>query len=423
MTKGKILKIALAVFFVALVTAMIVFYNKYLKGAGPALLPSVPYEALPTPVPVVTSTAPTPVVKSEAQRLGLQLPAGFSINIFAKGLGKPRVLQVGLDNNVWVSIPPSGKIVSLPDVNNDGVADKVVVVVSGLNYPHGFVTRCIAGVECELYVAETDKITFFNINKNTLALSNKRKIVDLPGGGNHTTRSIIFLPSPDGSVSNKLLVSIGSTCNVCHEPDPRRATVQVLDLATGQMSLYDSGLRNSVFMAVRPGTNQVWATEMGRDMLGDNTPPDEINILKENANYGWPICYGKNIHDDAFDKNTYIRNPCMEPFETSSQVDLPAHSAPLGLVFVPAAGWPKIYQNNLLVAFHGSWNRSVPTGYKIVMIKLDQGGNYVGAEDFITGWLTPKGAKGRPVDLLMKSPGVMYVSDDKGGYIYKVTAP
>ena len=184
---------------------------------------------------------------------------------------------------------------------------------------------------------------------------------------------------------------------------------------------------------------------MGRDLLGDDTPPDEIDIIDSSStgseqnpvpNFGWPICYGKNVHDTDFDHNTYIRNPCMEPFEIGSHIDLPAHSAPLGLAFFPK-DWPEEYRDDLLVAYHGSWNRSEPTGYKIVRVKLDSRGNFEGVEDFITGWLrrsddksevgvptvvsglTPEGALGRPVDLVFHK-GSLYISDDKAGVVYKV---
>jgi glucose/arabinose dehydrogenase len=173
-------------------------------------------------------------------------------------------------------------------------------------------------------------------------------------------------------------------------------------------------------MAVHPVTGQIWATEMGRDYLGDELPPDEINIIKESYDYGWPLCYGKNIHDTDFDKNT--DNPCKEPIMRASYIDIPAHSAPLGLAFFPVEGWPKEYRYNLLVAYHGSWNRSEPTGYKIVRYRLDNMGNYLGREDFITGWLTRDNkALGRPVDILIRSDGVIFISDDKAGLIYKMT--
>ena len=140
--------------------------------------------------------------------------------------------------------------------------------------------------------------------------------------------------------------------------------------------------------------------------------------------FGWPICYGQNIHDAESDKNTYIRNPCMEPFETPSAIDIPAHSAPLGLAFVPEnSRWPEEYRGDLLVAYHGSWNRSVPTGYKVVRIPFDESGNPASTPmDFITGFLTKTGeALGRPVDLKFGPDGNLYISDDKAGVIYKVT--
>ena len=182
------------------------------------------------------------------------------------------------------------------------------------------------------------------------------------------------------------------------------------------------GLRNAVFFTWSYVDARMWATEMGRDWLGDELPPDEINIIEKGKDYGWPHCYGKNIHDVDFDKNVvYKRKPCMEPFETPSYIDIPAHSAPLGLAFVPEEGWPKEYWYDLIVAYHGSWNRNEPTGYKVVRLKLDEDGNFEGVEDFITGWLRPDGALGRPVDILLEPGGVMYISDDKAGVIYRVS--
>jgi glucose/arabinose dehydrogenase len=267
-----------------------------------------------------------------------------------------------------------------------------------------------------LYFAQEDGVS----RVPTYSEGPPEKLFDLPADGGHYTRTIMF--APDG----RLLTSVGSSCNVCNEEDWRRATVLVSDDEGNNLQVFAKGLRNSVFMATHYGTGDIWATEMGRDNLGDNTPPDEINIVKEGGFYGWPICYGKNIHDTNFDKNTYIRNPCDETFgEIPSHIDLQAHSAPLGLAFVPedppGAGWTQEYWNDVLVAFHGSWNRTEPTGYKIVRIKLDAQGNYQGQEDFITGWLKDNRALGRPVDILVQPYGVMYISDDKAGVIYKVT--
>ena len=178
-------------------------------------------------------------------------------------------------------------------------------------------------------------------------------------------------------------------------------------------------LRNSVFFVWQG--DKMFATDNGRDNLGDNLPPDEINIIEPEKDYGWPICYGKNIHDGAFDKNQYIRDPCLD--KQASHIDLPAHSAALGLAFVPKdIGWPSGFEGDLIVAFHGSWNRTQPTGYKLAKINLSGVGDYGGLEDFISGWLSSDGkiSLGRPVGIIFGTDGAMYVSDDKAGVVYKV---
>jgi glucose/arabinose dehydrogenase len=167
----------------------------------------------------------------------------------------------------------------------------------------------------------------------------------------------------------------------------------------------------------------MWATEMGRDFLGDELPPDEINIVREDKNYGWPLCYGKRVLDLDFVDESQAKGVTCANTEPS-HIDLPAHVAPLGLAFIPAnSNWPEEYWGDLLVAYHGSWNRSTPIGYKVARLKLDESGAYKGAEDFITGWLTSEGALGRPVDLKFDAKGNLYISDDKAGVVYRVTPP
>jgi glucose/arabinose dehydrogenase len=361
----------------------------------------------------------------------LKLPENFAIQIFAKGVNGARVIKEDPAGNLIVSLTKEGKIVSLPDLNQDGRADKVITLLEGLQNPHGMEIKCLdnqtlpAGRQgpqnCKLYVAETEKLVqydlIFDEKEKIYKPVNPEKILDLPKGGRHFTRTLLFLPYPQ---DHKLLISVGSTCDVCYEKDERNGTILVYDFKTKESKIYAKGLRNSVFLTLHPVTGKVWATEMGRDWLGDDLPPDEINIIEEGKNYGWPICYGKNIHDDNFDKNVYIRNPCMEPSEVSSYIDIPAHSSPLGLAFFPEEGWPEKYWHNLLVAYHGSWNRTVPTGYKIARYILDSQGNYLGEEDFITGWLQENEAIGRPADILIKPGGIIYISDDKAGLIYRV---
>lgn len=394
----------------------LIFYYQQIN-LGPALNPP--------PADIADIIENTPAGVQNSTGMPLKLPDGFSISIFAKGLEKPRVLAHDPFGNLIASIPAQGRVVALPDKNGGGSADEIVTVLDGLNKPHGLATSCLWGdyeqpPTCTLYVAEAHQLTSFSYHYDsaTVTKESRRKLVDFPTGGHHTTRTLLFMPYPHEDI---LLISVGSSCNVCYEEDWRRAEILSYNIKTKEFKEFAEGLRNAVFMAIHPVTGKIWATEMGRDWLGDDLPPDEINIVEEGKNYGWPICYGKNIHDTNFDKNVYIRNPCMEPFEIPSRIDIPAHSSPLGLAFFPEEGWLEEYWHDLLVAYHGSWNRSEPTGYKIVRYKLDAQGNYEGEEDFMTGWLTGSDeALGRPVDILIQPGGLLYISDDKAGVIYRI---
>lgn len=344
------------------------------------------------------------VVTSTAQ---ISVPTGFTVSVYARDLGDPRVL-VQYSRGLLVSSPQAGKIFALV---NEGGAVQTKTVLSGLRKPHGIIISCKP--DCKLYVAEENKLTRYSFDETTATATGAQKLLDLPAGGRHTTRSLLEL-------DNSLLISIGSSCDVCHEQNPWRGSVIEVDLDGKNPRLFATGLRNSVYMTRNYVTGEVWATEMGRDYLGDDLPPDEINILKSGQNYGWPICYGKNVHDGTFDKNVYIRNPCDQPNEQPSHVDLQAHSAPLGIVFVPEEGWPENLWYHALVAYHGSWNRSVPTGYKIVDVALGPHGEYRGTSDFAAGWLKGSETIGRPAGLLAVPGGTLFVTDDAAGIVYKI---
>ncbi len=419
-----------------------IFYWQNLRGISPViesppqditrLIP--PSQQLPNREE--SSTQQRLVQNGNTTNMPLDLPDGFNISIYAKNLINPRILVRDPNGTLLTSITSEGKIIALPDTNRDGTADNNTPVAEGLNKPHGMAFRCpdpnTAGT-CELYIGETDKVSLYHYDVKKLKAEYVKKIVDVPNDGGHFTRTLMFL---DGLYDDKLLVAVGSSCNVCDERDERRAKILVVNVTTGEMKPYATGLRNSVFMTYDPYFSQIYATEMGRDRIGDDIPPDEINRIEEGKNYGWPICYGQNVHDTDFDHNTYIRNPCMEPFEIPALVDLQAHSAPLGLAFFPVLDsygdqknlWPDAYKGNLLVAYHGSWNRSIPTGYKLVMMKTtpdptNQQLALSNPEDFMTGWLSKdnKTALGRPVDILIEYDGTMYISDDKAGVVYLIT--
>lgn len=363
--------------------------------------------APPAPAGMVTST------------LGLTVPAGFRLAVFADGMQGPRDLTLDERGTLLVSDTRAGSVLAMPDTNGDGRADEIVSVVGGLHQPHGIVQVCRP--DCYLYVAEENALRRYAYDPVTRRVSDPAVLAELPDGGSHSTRSLLYLTPPEG---DRLLLSIGSSCDVCREEDTRHASVQEVNLQTGELTPFAIGLRNSVFLAQHPVTGDIWATDMGRDGLGDDLPPDEVNILSAGRNYGWPICYGKNIHDEDFDTNVYIRNPCQEPMEAASHLDLGAHVAPLGLAFVPEEGWPEAWWHNLLVAEHGTTQAAVRRGYRIARMPLDPQGNPAGEPvDFIGGFLPdPDGDPiGRPVDLLIFPGGTLYVSDDNAGVVYRMT--
>lgn len=351
---------------------------------------------------------------------GFELPDGFSLSIFAKDVPGARVMELDPVNNILVSETDGGKIVALLDKDFDGVAEEQKVLASGLNKPHGLAMSCRnPGGSCFLYVAEENALSRYEYNSETPSLGTKEKLMDIASSATdrHFTRSLLFLASPE---EDTLLISVGSSCDVCNEKDTDHAAVLFYNVKTKEHGIYATGLRNATFMTLDPVSGKVFASEMGRDNLGDNLPPDEINIIEKGKNYGWPYCYGKNIRDTKFSQDLRLR--CTEGTgESPSFIDLQAHSAPLGLSFIPEEGWPEDYWYDLLVAYHGSWNRSEPTGYKIIRLKMSAKGVYEGAEDFISGWLTTGGKKtGRPVDIKVFSGGVAYISDDSSGVIYRL---
>jgi glucose/arabinose dehydrogenase len=374
-------------------------------------------------IKLVTHTKPPPPLPA-GELAPLTVPPGFTATIFSREVPGARVMTRDPKGTMLVSETKDGmegKVVALPDTDGDHKADRVVTVLENLKQPHGVLVMCdpVGNPPCTLYVAETGSLKSYSYDAETMVASNPKELATFPTGPGHFTRTL--LPAKDGK---GLFISIGSSCNVCIETSPLRATIQFLDLTTNKMTTYATGLRNSVFMAWNPVDGELWATDNGRDLLGDDTPPDDINIIRQGRNYGWPLCYGQNVHDTDFDKKQYIQDPCTD--STPPHIALPAHAAALGLAFVPEEGWPDEWGNDVLVAFHGSWNRSTPIGYKVVRIDLDDRSNPKGApQDFVTGFL-PAGSKdtddaiGRPVGLMAEPGGVLYVSDDRAGAIYRV---
>jgi len=344
----------------------------------------------------------------------LKLPAGFRIELFSATGSTPRLMAFSPGGVLLTTATSDGKVLALPDPQKSGKAQRIVTVLSDLDAPHG-----IAFHKGALYVTQGGDVVRYDWDEAALKASNPRTIVQVPRGGGHFTRTLLFH-------SGKMYVSVGSSCNVCAEKDERRAAVlEFNEDGTGQR-IFAKGTRNSVGLAVSPQTGTVWATDNQRDWLGDDIPPEEVNDLGAGGgDFGWPYCYSKRIADLEYSRDAAKRCPSTVP----PKVEMQAHSAPLGLAFYTGTAFPAEYRGNLFVAFHGSWNRSVPTGYKVVRIKLDAAGNPQGIEDFVSGWIRPgetqRGAwSGRPVGVMVAPDGSLYISDDSrqsNGAIYRVT--
>jgi glucose/arabinose dehydrogenase len=340
----------------------------------------------------------------------LKAPPGFHIGVFADA-GHGRQMAFSPGGVLLVTDMSDGTVLAFPDPRHTGSAERTVTVLDGLNAPHG-----IAFHNGKLYIAEINAVRRYDWDETGLHAGNGQKIVDLPGsGGGHSTRTILF-------ANGKMYVAVGSSCNVCVEDDKRRAAVAEYNEDGSGQRLFAVGLRNAVGLTLNPKTSTVWATDNGRDWLGDDLPPEEVNDLgPSGGNFGWPYCYGERVSDRSQSKD-YDCSKTVAP-----KVAMQAHSAPLGLLFYDGSMFPADYRGSLFVTFHGSWNRSVPSGYKVIQIKFNDKGEAQGPpEDFINGWIRPDETKkgvwmGRPVGLVVGPDGAMYVSDDSAGVVYRVT--
>ena len=373
----------------------------------PTLAPTPSATAYPTPTatesPLPTATAmPTRVIPPAET---ITLPPGFGISVFAQGLSNPRMMTVGPDGQLYVAERGAGRIIRLPDRDADGVADGIEMVAGGLRAPSSIAFY----QDGSLYVGETTRVLRLSEPDGDGVFQTQEVIVDeLPEGG-HNTRTVLF--SADWK---HLFVSVGSSCNVCIEADDRRATILRYNPDGSGEEIYAKGLRNAVGIAVRPGTDELWATNNGRDRMGDDLPPETVYVVHQGDDAGWPRCHAARIIDPDYG------SPAACDGAAVPAVEMQAHSAPLGLTFYIGQQFPEQYSGNLFVAFHGSWNRSIPTGYKVVGIPIENG-TPGPVDDFATGWLRLDGSRwGRPVDVRTGSDGSLFVSDDEGGVIYRI---
>jgi glucose/arabinose dehydrogenase len=385
---------------ILLLSASILASACTLTIGGPSQLPDAP---APTAIPL----GGDPVSLAGVPGKSISLPPGFEINLFADGLDSPRMMTLGPDGHIYVAERGAGRILRLPDEDHDGSPDQIEVVAEGLNAPSSLAFF----QDGSLYVGETNQILRFPPLAGGETFGQPEIIVpDLPGGG-HNTRTVLF--SPDFEI---MYVSVGSSCNICEEADPRRAAIMRYDPDGSNGRLFAKGLRNAVGITIRPGTDDLWATNNGRDFMGDDLPPETVYLVEEGMDYGWPNCHSGRIIDPDQGTDTSCQG-IEKPL-----VEMQAHEAPLGLEFYSGDQFPEEYRGDLFVALHGSWNRSSPVGYKIVRIPLD-GDTIAPVEDFASGWLDGRSSWGRPVDVLTGLYGSFYISDDAGGRIYRISYP
>ena len=357
-----------------------------------------------------TGTRLSTIALPDGSRHTLQTAADLRVTLYASGLPNARFMALGPRNDVFVGSWYAGTVSVLLDRNGGSQATKVVTLLDGLTIPHSVAYR-----DGMLYVAQADRLSRWRYDAASVSLSNGQRMISaLPTGGRHVTRTVAF--GPDGSI----YISVGSSCNECADAADRAVIMRYRADGSGS-EVYARGLRNSVGMSFQPGSGRLWAVDNGQDLLGDNIPPDELDLIRQGGDYGWPYCYGNGQPDSSV---SAAPGHCARTI--SPVASLQAHSAPLGLAFATGQGMPARYRGGVFVAYHGSTSRSQATGYKVVYIPIS-GTHASTPQDLITGWL-PAGATnvgaawGRPTGLLVAADGSLLISDDYAGVVYRLSA-
>ena len=346
--------------------------------------------------------------KDDPQLSKLKLPEGFSISFFATDVNNARSLALGDNGTVFVGNRKGKNVYALVDADGDGVAEKKYTVANDMNAPNG-----VAFHDGALYIAEIDKVYRIDNIESTLENPAKPVLINdsFPSEEHHGWKYIAF--GPDG----KLYVPVGAPCNICNdsEKDQRFASITRMNADGSGLEVYAHGIRNSVGFAWHPQTKELWFTDNGRDELGDDMPADELNIASQkDEHFGYPYCHAGVIPDPEFGKG----KNCGDYKAPAST--LTPHGAALGMKFNTGSMFPEQYKNQIFIAEHGSWNRSKPIGYRIMVATID-GNAVTGYKPFIEGWLTNGEAWGRPVDVLFLKDGSMLISDDHANAVYRVT--
>ncbi|WP_081848115.1 sorbosone dehydrogenase family protein [Microbulbifer sp. HZ11] len=367
-----------------------------------------PLQSTLAPMAAVLAMGGSPgALAAEVPLEKLSLPEGFKIEVYAEDVPNARHMARGEKGTLFVGSRRAGKVYAIVDNDGNHKADEVKVIAEGLKLPTG-----VAFKDGDLYVSAVTSI--LRLDDIESRLDNPPKPVTITNqfpDKHHGWKYIAF--GPDGW----LYVPIGAPCNICEEKD--YANIQRLKIEGDKVvktETWAEGVRNTVGFTWHPETNHLWFTDNGRDMLGDDTPPCELNTAPvAGKHFGYPYCHGKDVLDPAFGEGKQC-SAYVPPVQ-----ELGPHVAPLGVKFYTGDQFPAEYKNQVLIAEHGSWNRSKKIGYRVTMVTLDENGNATSYKPFIDGWLQGEEAWGRPVDVLVMPDGALLVSDDKAGVIYRVT--
>jgi glucose/arabinose dehydrogenase len=351
------------------------------------------------------AASPSPAVPPLAD---LQLPPGFRISLFASGLQGARHMTVSPEGVLLVARRRTNEVVALPDKNKDGVAEPEVIL-TGLTNAHS-----LAFKDGYLYIATTPAVMRVKW-ANGGAVGQPESFAELPTStpALHVSRTIHV--GRDG----RLYVSIGSSCNVCVEPDARRTTIQVFAKDSARLEPFAIGLRNAIGFDWDPATGRMWATDAGQDGAGSGFPPDELNLVEAGKHYGYPFFVGDNLVNDVPDLKgvapTVTAKDAVPP-----ALALPPHATGIDLRFYTGSQFPAAYRGAMFVTLHGSSTIPEKIGYKVVRVVMKDG-RPVSLEDFVTGWVKDGVVSGRPAGLMTGADGALYLSDDNRGFIYRVT--
>jgi glucose/arabinose dehydrogenase len=335
----------------------------------------------------------------------LRLPRGFTITVYADSVNDARSLALGDRGTVFVGSRNAGTVYALRDTNRDGRVDETITLLGGLAVPNGVTFR-----DGALYVALVSRILRYDSIETRLRNAPRPVVITdrLPREGHHGWRYARF--GPDGW----LYVGSGAPCNICDPPGDLFATILRMRPDGSDLQVFARGVRNTVGFDWHPATHELWFTDNGRDWLGPDAPPDELDrAARAGLHFGFPFCHGGTVLDPDFGTG----HGCADYVAPERALD--AHVAALGMRFYTGTMFPPEYHGQIFIAEHGSWNRLIPVGYRIMLVRLENG-RAVSYEPFVKGWLRGGSAWGRPVDLLVMPDGALLVSDDKAGVVYRI---